>query len=186
MDEDSRASFTYHWTRFGFLFADMFTAIAMLFLIANTAGFTNVPLPTPIVASATMSTCSIDHRPDVDVILAVPSDRVFRQVVSWKTPQAIQLATSFDAEVRSALASHATRTAGLAQIYGGSFNGAADVADGLALSNSVIGAVAPLSDDQFVFSTQRTLFQAFWDGDLQSNQVRLVIFFYQATDLSQC
>src|SRR5579859_8072250 len=91
----------HHWGRYGFLFADLFTALAVLFLVANTVGHVPPPpssLPTPVVVkpSPTPRICGLEPTPANLPLLTVGDEAGLR--VGSPTAEA-----AFALQVRQAL-----------------------------------------------------------------------------------
>lgn len=188
-DNDGPAE--HHWGRYGFLFADLFTALAILFLVANTVGHVTLPPPRPtptlaVVVPTTSPTptptpliCGLDPQPATIPPLTV-SDPAGLRAGSASAESA------FADQVHSVMSAYSGKTAGLAEVSGGSFNGSQDVADGESLAMGAIGGLQVLAGQHIVFTTQRTIFQPFWDGYLASDQVKLLVFFYTVSSSSTC
>lgn len=173
----------FHWGRFGFLVADLFTALAVLFLVANTIGHIPPPPPPPppivVVPTNTPTICGLDPHHVATYLLTVSNAPGLR---SGDTAAE----SAFAAQVRGKLTSYTSKTAGLAEVWGGSLNGSRDVTDGENLANGAIAGLRLLAGQHFIFSTQRTIFQPFWDGTIGSNQVKLLIFFYNVSSGAPC
>jgi len=169
----------------GWLFADLLLALAMLFLVANSVGTYPKPRPTPTptlyVAPTPTPTpppliCGIDQKPDYSQVFTTADPFG----LSAKNGGAEQV---FANQVLGTLGPNASRTAGLVQVYGGSFNGNFDVQDGLNLAN---GAIDGLQHSHFRYAPSETLFQAFWGGQLGGNQVEVVVFFFKESSGTNC
>lgn len=179
----------HHWGKFGFLVADLFTALAILFLVANTVGHvppaptptptSEPPTPTVVQPTPTPIICGLDPHAADPVILTVSDPDGLRA----ENPDAER---TFAAQVHDALAKYASKTAGLAEVYGGSYNGPQDVGDGVNLARGAISSLLQLANQQFIFTGQRTLYQPFWDGTLASNQVKMLVFFYNVSSTASC
>jgi len=176
-----------HWGRYGFLVADLFTALAMLFLVANTVGHVLPPTPTPTpiavaltpTPTATPGICGLDPQPlQLPPFTASDPAGLRAQVADAESAFAVQ--------VHDALGDYAETTAGLAEVSGGSFFGSADVADGESLAQGAIDGLNLLAGQHFIFTADRTIYQPFWDGDIGSDQVRLIVFFYAVASGSAC
>ena len=164
----------------GWLFADLLLALAIIFLVANSVGQVTIPKPTPTTYVAptptpTPSICGIEQNPGASLTLAVGNDGGLRNNDGGAE-------AAFAAQVHSAMAKYAGRTAGLVQVYGGSYNGNLDVQDGVALANGAINGLKRLGGTGFIFSSQETLFQPFWSGTINSNQVQLYVFFFKTSN----
>lgn len=165
------------WMRYGFLFADLFTALAMLFLLANTTGAGTSGTTTTSVSNQ----CGLDGRPLAPLTFTLSESDANALRKGNATAE-----ESFSAKAFSAMTNEAGREVGLVQVYGGSYNGTADVPDGLTLAKGAIEALsgsapsATLPAQGPILSQRNTLFQAFWDGDLTGQQVKVVMFLYAA------
>lgn len=162
------------WIRFGFLFADLFTALAMVFLLANTSA--------QGTSSNTQQQCGIQRQPVAPITFTVSDADTLRK----KNKGAEQ---AFSVQVRSGTATYAGRVVGLAEVFGGSYRGVADVADGMTLAKGAIDALsspAGASDTGAMFSPSDTVFQSYWDGDLNGQQVKVILFFYQTATGAAC
>lgn len=178
-----------HWGRYGFLVADLFTALAMLFLVANTVGHVSLPTPkptpTPIAVAptptptATPGICGLDPHP-----LQLPPFTVGDP--AGLRAQAADAEHAFATQVHDALGDYAAKTAGLAEVSGGSFFGSADVTDGESLAQGAIDGLNLLAGQHYIFTADRTIYQPFWDGDIGSDQIRLIVFFYAVASGSVC
>lgn len=173
------------WMRFGFLIADLFTALAMLFLVANTQAHVVAVVPTPTPTSTPSPTatpaaqlCGLEQQPGFQTILTVQNDGALRALDH-------SAEADFANQVQTAMASEAQRSAGLVEVYGGSYAGSQDVGDGTALADGAIAALRSLSAQHIIFSTDKTLYQPFWSGKLASNQVQLIVFFYHESSAGQ-
>lgn len=187
LHRDSDGSGEFDWGRFGFLVADLFTALAVLFLVANTIGHVQLPPPKAVVTSpasptspptATPTICGLDPHPASIPSLAVIDPVGLRQLSS-------SAESSFVGQIRSALQAYRGKVAGLAEVWGGSYQGSADVKDGESLANGAIAGLRTLSNSHFIFSNS-TIYQPFWDGDIGGSDVMLLIFFYTVSSDSQC
>lgn len=163
----------------GWLFADLLLALAMIFLVANSVGQVTIPKPTPAVVTSptptpTPSICGIEQNPGASLTLTVSNDAGLRA-----NDGGAEMA--FADQVRGAMQKFSGRTAGLVQVYGGSYNGSLDVQDGMTLANGAINGLKHLGSSRFIFSSQATLFQPFWSGTINSNQVQLVTFFFKTS-----
>lgn len=181
----------HQWGRFGFLIADFFTLLAMLFLVANTVGHVTFPPPTPTKPpvtvtinptpkpTATPMICGLSPTPLPDVTITIANDSLLR---------AGNLATERQvaAQIKARLAPYASKKVGLAIVWGGSFNGGLDVSDGTALANGAIASLKLLASANFMFTTGRTAYKPLWNGNLQSNQVTLTLYVYNVTLTSSC
>jgi hypothetical protein len=182
MDSDPSEGQTNQWAVFGFLFADLFAVLAMLFLIAGTAGSAfHVAPAAGTQPAATASPCGLDQTPDRSVLLAVADPQGVRAANSEATH-------ALAAQIRAAFISDSDRqrAAGLVEVYGGSYQGASDASNGITLANGAIRAMKLLNDAPSLFTTHQILYQAFWDGDLAGNQVKLIVFFYQSSAGGAC
>ena len=172
------------WVRYGFLFADLFTALAMLFLLTGTAGVAIATQTdaTPVATTTVLPTaeaCGLEQTPVVPAVLAIADPAGLR--AGSATAQ-----TALATQVRQLLSTYANRSVGLVEVNAGSLNGTLDIANGIQLANGAIGALKLLAQDNFLFSTTKTLFQPYWNGDLLGNQVKLVMFLYQTAGTGQC
>jgi hypothetical protein len=161
--------------RFGFLFADLFAVLAMLFLLANTVGHVTKPppvTPTPtFTPTAQAQICGLQRTAGFDnnsnpfpVSLSLAND----------DPAAIN---SFQQEVQSAFTSYYRKhiTAGFVLIWGV----AADVGTGDNLAAGAKIALQNLGQQGFVFT--HTSYQPLWDGNHDTSNgvyIRLTVFFY--------
>lgn len=165
------------WIRYGFLFADLFTALAMVFLLANTVGQGTSGTTTAGISSQ----CGLEGRP-----LAPLTFTLSQSDADALRKRNAAAEKSFSARVHSATTSDAERVVGLVEVYGGSYNGTADVYDGLTLAKGAIEALSASASSATTlssgptFSQRNTLFQSFWDGDLKGQQVKVVMFLYQS------
>ncbi len=168
------------WARFGFLFADLFTALAMIFLLANTTG---QAASTGASSSAKQQQCGLESQAAAPITLTLTNADDLRS-------QNNAAAVSFDKLFRGQATGDTGRIVGLAEVFGGSYSGQTDVADGLTLAKGAVYALslpAPANAPGPVFSQKgATVFQAFWDGDLKSAQVKVVMYFYQSGNGSSC
>lgn len=130
--------------------------MTMVFLISSAVG---VPIKVK-----SQEICGINHQPDADTILAVADSVGLRNLDA----QAEQV---FADQVRQAFAKDQSRIAGLVEVFGGHF-----VDEGEALA---AGASDSLKYVGIIFSVQQTLVQKFWSGNLNNNQIEMIVFYYQ-------
>lgn len=185
MSSDDSGS-RWQWLRFGFLFADLFTALAMLFLIANTAGAQLPVISTP--TPAVVIQCALERTPLKPVTFTLTTD----QAIALRNGQPAGTNT-FKYDVESAFSIYSERSAGLVEIFGGSYHGVQDAGNGISLA---LGASAVLKNllshqpekpgDQFMYSSLGTIYQEYWDESLNGNQVKILFFLYQQTPGLKC
>jgi hypothetical protein len=171
------------WARFGFLFADLFTALAMLFLIANTAGQAIGPKPSATPTPAATPACALAQTPAPSIVVSLSRAEATGLRATPPDPSAV---AQFQAQVAKALAIYSNRTIGLAQVYGGSYNGTGDVDKGVGLAKGAIIVLKLLGASDTSFLPNKTLFQPFWNGDLTGDQVMLTFFFYLTSGGANC
>lgn len=178
----------HQWGRFGFLIADFFTLLAMLFLVANTVGHVTFPPPPPTITvtvnppprpTATPMICGLSPTPLPDVTLTITNDRLLR---GGDLTTERQVA----AQIKARLAPYASKRVGLAIVWGGSYNGGIDASDGTALANGAIASLKLLAGDGFMFTTGRTAYKPLWNGLLRSNQVTLTLYVYNVSLTNSC
>lgn len=190
------------WLLSGWLFADLLLALMMIFLISINGGNppprpcatpasafnarklaslpgqaseaavpratptpcsspTPTPTPTPVI-------CGLDLKHPVDLTFPVNDPTGLR----GETPSGKQ---SFDSQVQSKFASYATQTAGLVEVFGGGV----DVSIGEPFALNAVHALVLLENQHFIFDSQRTVFQNYWDGRIGDNHIRMYVLFYQ-------
>jgi hypothetical protein len=179
IDAPNRGPGEPQWGRFGFLVADLFTALALLFLVANTVGHVPPPVHSPPTPTWTPSICGLETKPVANVVLTFDGADGLRQF----DPAAEQ---GFSQLVQARLSAYAGRTAGLVEVFGGSYNGNLDVGDGLSLARGAIDSLSLLAHQQFIFTTDQTLYQPFWDGTISGTQIRIVLFLYTESTGQSC
>lgn len=180
----------HQWGRFGFLIADFFTLLAMLFLVANTVGHVPIPKPTPSTVSGgtvgptpTPVICGLNPTPQPNVYVTINNDAALRNLDPGAERQA---ADAIKSQVSAKFGGSFTGTVGLAQVWGGSYNGNQDVGDGTNLAKGAIGSLKLLADSDYLFTHDKTIYQPLWLGNLQSNQIMLTLFLYNVTFTDSC
>lgn len=152
----------------GWLFTDLLLAMMMLFLVSGTLGVPNpptskskTPTPPPVV-------CGID--PNYHTALVTVSDP---QGLRSRTASALNSFFS-DVEKNSNLRKDSGHIAGVVEVFGGS----SDVADGVNFASGAIQSLKNHANGRFIFSSRTAYFKPLWDGTIQSNQVRIYVFYY--------
>ena len=166
--------------RYGFLFADLFAVLAMIFLLANTVGsfpkpkVVPTPTPTPIPTATAIPSpviCGLDNSAAYDN--NNPNQAFQVQDALSLTPPDSGAVAAFEQEVQSALQTYKARGAGFVLVWGG---GPA-VGHGTDLANGAIVAMKQLGKQGFIFT--KTSYRPLWDGNLNNDTVGLTIFFYR-------
>lgn len=134
--------------------------------------------PTHVIVSPTItvsaspsatSFCGLDVTHPLDIAPFTVADPVGLRT---QTPAGQQ---AFDNQVKALLLPYSRLTAGLVEVFGGG----TDRAAGEDFAQDAIQALNLLATQQFIFSSQRTFFQNFWDGNMGADQIRLLVLFYQ-------
>lgn len=166
----------------GWLFADLLLALAMLFLVANSVGTYPKPAPTPTpLPTATRAPtpppaiCGLNPH-SITIMLTISNDGALRAGDSGAE-------AAFASEAKGQLAQYAGKVAGFVEVFGGSVG---SISDGVNLANGAIGGLDMLARQGYIFSLDKTTFQALYGGDLQPNQVQLVIFFFKESNGTSC
>lgn len=163
--------------RYGFLFADLFAVLAMIFLLANTVGsfpkpkVVPTPTPTPIpTATATPAPviCGLDNTAAYD---NNNTNQAFQVQFALANNDSGAIA-AFKQEVQSALQPYKTRGAGFVLVWGGG-----TVGQGTSLADGAIVGLKQLGAQGFIFT--KTSYRPLWNGNLNSDTVGLTIFFYR-------
>lgn len=148
------------------LVAELFTALAMIFLVATTVGHVTIqphptptptPTPTPLLLNCGLSTQYVLYT------FTIPSPDNLRA-------QSAAAVSAFEGQVKARFANE-TRVAGLVEAYGGG----ATIADGKNLAD---GAITGLRSYGHLFTSGRTIYQAFFDTTAPHNEVYLLVFYY--------
>jgi hypothetical protein len=127
------------------------------------------PAVSPTVSAATPTPfCGLDASHPFDTLPFTVSDPTGLRT---QTPTGQQ---AFDAQVKTLLLPYARLTAGLVEVFGGG----PDVASGEDFALDAVQALLLFSDQQFIFSRAHTFFQNFSDQSLASNQIRMLLVFY--------
>lgn len=145
----------------GWLFADLFLVLTMLF-------FTNASAWVPPNQPQPKQICGIDQTVHKPIVVTVPDPSGLRQGI----PSAMK---SFDAVVKKTLAGNASRSAGFVEVHGGNpYNNATD---GQRFATGAIKALKLLAAQHFIFTSQTIYFDAQWSGKLPTNQVSIYILY---------
>ena len=151
----------------GWLFTDLLLAMMMLFLVSGTLGVPNpvskaaAPTPAPVV-------CGID--PNYRTALVTVSDPY-----GLRSQTASALNSFFsDVEHNPELHKDAGHVAGVVEVFGGS----SSVGDGVNFASGAIKSLRNHANGQFIFSVRTAYFKPLWDGTIQSDQVRIYVFYY--------
>jgi hypothetical protein len=97
-----------------------------------------------------------------------------------------QAASAIKTQISAQFGGSFTGTVGLAQVWGGSYNGNQDVGDGTNLAKGAIGSLNMLAGSGYLFTRDKTIYQPLWLGNLQSNQIMLTLFLYNVTFTDSC
>jgi hypothetical protein len=151
----------------GWLFTDLLLAMMMLFLVSGTVG---VPNPGPVTKTPTPPSvvCGID--PAYHTALVTVSDP---EGLRGQTASALNSFFS-DVEHNHVLQNDSGRVAGVVEVFGGSPN----VSDGVNFAAGAILSLHNHANGQFIFSPRTVYFKPLWDGTIESNQVRIYVFYY--------
>lgn len=144
----------------GWLFADLFLVLTMLFFTNAQAWVVHKPSPPQI--------CGMDPKINPPVTITAPDPFGLRQ----ERPSALG---GFANKVKGALQKDAKRIAGFVEVFGGS----PDVNDGTRFASGAIRALQLLKSQKYIFTSQTVFFKPLWSGSLRSNQVMIYIFFFQ-------
>lgn len=146
----------------GWLFADLFLVLTMLFFTNATPWLSpNTPPPQPHI-------CGIDQKIS-SVVIRVPDSSGLRQ-------QRANAIKSFNDVVKQKLRSSASKTAGFVEVFGGNpYNNAAD---GVRFAAGAIKALKQLASQHFIFSSQTLYFDPQWNGNLATNSVKIYISYF--------
>ena len=163
----------------------------MLFLVANTVGHVPVPKPTPTPSvspgvngpTPTPVICGLSPKPQPNIYVTIANDSGLRNLSPAAEQQA---AGEIKTQIKARLGSDFTGTVGLAQVWGGSYNGNLDVGDGTNLAKGAIASLNLLAGDDYLFTHDKTIYQPLWLGNLQSNQIMLTLFLYNVTFTDSC
>ncbi len=148
----------------GWLFTDLLLALTLLFLVTSVTGVAK-PLPSPKV-TPTPVICGVDPKYESAIVTSRDPDGVRNQ-----TPDAMN---SFFADVQhSDLQKYQGRLVGVAEVFGGS----PDVGDGITFAAGAIKSLSAHSNGSFLFYSRTVFFRPLWDGELESDQVRIYVFF---------
>jgi hypothetical protein len=182
------ASRVHQLGRFGFLFADLFVVLAMIFLAAATrepppvraqsapAGVT--PIVTIDPAPGTQ-VCGLDPNPgdDFDQIVTIPNSDLEGLLQGAGTAAGDAARQDFARYARNNfLAGYGGKTAGFVEVLGGTS------ATGEALSQGIMDAFQLLGQSGFLFSSTPTrktrYFHKAFEAPLPSNQAEIYVIFY--------
>lgn len=146
----------------GWLFADLFLVLTMLFFTSTTPWVSrNTQPPQPQI-------CGIDQKIS-SVLITVPDPSGLRQ----QHASAIQ---SFNNVVKQKLRSSANKMAGFVEVFGG--NPYNNPADGVKFAAGAIKALRQLASRHFIFTSQTLYFDPQWNGNLSANQVKVYISYF--------
>ncbi len=125
--------------------------------------------PTVTVSASATPFCGLDVTHPLDIAPFTVADPVGLRT---QTPAGQQ---AFDEQVKALLLPYTRLTAGLVEVFGGG----SDAGAGADFAQDAIQALNLLATQNFIFSSQKTFFQSFWDGNMGADQIRLLILFYQ-------
>jgi ABC-type transport system substrate-binding protein len=123
----------------------------------------------PTVSASATPFCGLDVAHPLDIAPFMVADPVGLRT---QTPAGQQ---AFDEQVKAILLPYTRFTAGLVEVFGGG----TDAGAGADFAQDAVLALNLLAAQHFVFSSQQTFFQNFWDGNIGADQIRLLILFYQ-------
>lgn len=149
------------FTLAGWLFADLFLVLTMLFFTSATPWVSASTPPQPQI-------CGIDQKIS-PVLITVPDPSGLRQ-------QRSSAIKSFNNVVKQKLRSSASKTAGFVEVFGG--NPYNNPADGVKFAAGAIKALKQLATQHFIFTAQTLYFDPQWSGNLLTNQVKVYISFF--------
>ena len=139
----------------------------------------STPSPAPASSPTVLYICGgLEPQPAPDVTLTVSRADALRARDSVAEEE-------FGEQVKRAFAAEATRRVGVAEVFGGGYGGGADVSSGIHLAAGAIEALKRLGAQGFLFASN-TVYQAFWDGHLASNQIEMIVFLYQTPRGGAC
>jgi hypothetical protein len=146
----------------GWLFADLFLVLTMLFFTSATPWVTRNPPSNPQI-------CGMEQKISSYSIKA-PDPNGLRQ---QHNTSAIN---SFNAVVKKTLGSDTKKVAGFVEVFGGNPYG--NVPDGQNFAAGAIKALKVLGSEHFIFTSQTLYFDPQWAGYLPFNEVKIFISYF--------
>lgn len=146
----------------GWLFADLFLVLTMLFFTSATPWTPhNSSPPKPQI-------CGMEQKIN-SVVITAPDPNGLRQ-------QGASASRSFNNVVRQKLRSDGKKMAAFVEVFGGNPYG--NVADGQTFAKGAINALKLLASQHFIFTSQTLYFDPQWSGNLSTNQVKVYISYF--------
>lgn len=146
----------------GWLFADLFLVLTMLFFTSSVPWVIHNPQPPQ------QQICGMERKINL-VVISVPDPSGLRQ-------QSASASRSFNDVVKQKLRGDARKIAGFVEVFGG--NPYNNFSDGQRFAAGAIHALKQLTSQHFIFTSQTLYFDPQWSGSLPTYQVKIYISYF--------